>query len=190
VDCVKLAICKLINEHVDLVISGINHGSNLGTDVLYSGTVSAAAEGVILGSPSLAVSLDSERVDADFNFCSRFIRRLITGIMKPDMDKTTLLNVNVPARPQQDIKGVRITRLGVRNYGNLFEERRDPRGNIYYWMGGGIIAEKQEPDSDVLAVEQGYVSVTPIHLDLTDYNLINKYRALPEKTLEFLVKGE
>lgn len=179
VDCVKLAISRLIEEKVDLVVSGINHGPNLGTDVLYSGTVSAAAEGVIMGSPAVAISLDSHDKDLDFEYCANFAKRVITVAMKQGVEPSTLLNINVPALDLADLKGIRITKLGVRNYDNLFEERRDPRGNTYYWLGGGVMKEEQEEDSDVYAAEQGYISITPIHLDLTNYGLIQKYREMP-----------
>ncbi|HWP98290.1 MAG TPA: 5'/3'-nucleotidase SurE [Syntrophomonadaceae bacterium] len=176
VDCVKLAIARLIDEKIDLVVSGINHGPNLGTDVLYSGTVSAAAEGVIMGSPSLAVSLNSYQENMNFDFAAQFTRRVIQAIFHLGMDNRTLLNINIPDLAAQEIKGLRISRLGVRNYDNLFEERLDPRGNTYYWLGGGVIDEEQEPDSDVVSVESGYISLTPIHLDLTNYRLIEEYR--------------
>jgi len=189
VDCVKLALCRLVAEKVDLVISGINHGPNLGTDVLYSGTVSAAAEGVIMGCPAIAVSLNSHRIDLDFSFAAALTRRMVLYLMESGVEKTTLLNINVPVLSKEAIQGVRITKLGVRNYDNLFEERRDPRGNLYYWMGGGVVEEEQEPDSDVLAVEQGYVSITPIHLDLTDYNLIETYRKDAQSLAETLLGG-
>jgi 5'-nucleotidase len=175
VDCVKLALCKLVPD-VDLVVSGINHGPNLGTDVLYSGTVSAATEGVIMGVPSLAVSLNSYEEEMDFEFAARFTRNVIRVAKKRGLEKETLINVNIPALDEKEIKGVRITKLGVRNYDNLFEERRDPRGNTYYWLGGGVVEEEQEAESDVVAVQEGYISITPIHLDLTDYRLINEYR--------------
>lgn len=175
VDCVKMAIARLVNEKIDLVVSGINHGSNLGTDVLYSGTVSAAAEGIIMGSPSLAVSLNSQD-SFDFDFAAKFTRRVVTLLMQQGIEKSTLVNINVPALPEAQIKGVKFTKLGVRNYDNLFEERQDPRGNTYYWMGGGIVQEEQDSESDVFAVDHGFISVTPIHLDLTDYQLISKYR--------------
>jgi 5'-nucleotidase len=184
VDCVKLAISRLIDEDLDLVVSGINHGSNLGTDVLYSGTVSAAAEGLIMGVPAIAVSLTTFDQDADFNFAARFTKKFIKTIMRHGMEPTTLINLNIPAISAGNIKGIRITRLGVRNYDNLFDERQDPHGNYYYWMGGGVREEEQEKDSDVLAIEEGYISVTPIHLDLTDYKLIEKYRVLFKKYLD------
>ncbi|MGS0744558.1 5'/3'-nucleotidase SurE [Syntrophomonas erecta subsp. sporosyntropha] len=176
VDCVKLAISGLIKEKIDLVVSGINHGPNLGTDVLYSGTVSAAAEGVIMGCPSIAVSLDSYDIDMDFSFAARFTRDTVRIVMEKGITPTTLLNINIPSLDRDEIKGTRITRLGVRNYDNLFEKRQDPRGNTYYWLGGGVVEEEQDPGSDVTAVNEGFISVTPIHLDLTDYRLIQKYR--------------
>ncbi len=175
VDCVKLAISRLLKEKIDMVISGVNHGPNLGTDVLYSGTVSAAAEGVIMGSPSMAVSLDSYNENMNFEFAAQFTRRVVEEVMKFKIDPKTLLNVNIPDLKPKDIKGIRVTRLGVRNYDNLFEERQDPRGNTYYWLGGGVVEEEQEPDSDVVAVKSGFVSFTPIRLDLTDYGLIGAF---------------
>ncbi|MGI5912917.1 MAG: 5'/3'-nucleotidase SurE [Syntrophomonadaceae bacterium] len=175
VDCVKLALNKLLPSSIDLVISGINHGPNLGTDVLYSGTVSAAAEGVILGVPAIAVSLNSYQDDADFNFSARFTRNVIRVARYRGLEKKILINVNIPALPQKDIKGIKVTKLGVRNYDNLFDERQDPRGNTYYWLGGGVVKEDQEPDSDVFAIQEGYISITPIHLDLTEYSLIDDY---------------
>lgn len=176
VDCVKLALNRLVKDRIDLVVSGINHGPNLGTDVLYSGTVSAAAEGVLLGIPSLAVSLNSWNQDVDFSYAARFTAAVVQTLEKHGWEKETLINVNIPALPPREIKGIRITRLGVRNYHNMFDERQDPRGNTYYWMGGGVVDQEQDPESDVVAVEQGYVSVTPIHLDLTDYRLMEEYR--------------
>jgi 5'-nucleotidase len=190
VDCVKLAISRLIDEKIDLVVSGINHGSNLGTDVLYSGTVSAAAEGVIMGSPSIAVSLNSFQDNVDFNFSAQFTRRLISEMMKREMDKNVLLNINVPVLPSEEVRGIKISKLGARNYDNLFEERHDPRGNIYYWLGGGVLKEEQHEDSDVYAVEQGYISITPIHLDLTDYALMKKYQKISSTYFETLIRND
>ena len=187
VDCVKLAIGKLIDEKIDLVVSGINHGSNLGTDVLYSGTVSAAAEGVIMGVPAIAVSLNSYRKDIDFSFSARFTRSVISIVMKQGIAQTTLLNINIPFIAPEEVNGIRITRLGIRNYDNLFEERRDPRGNTYYWLGGGVLEEEQHEDSDVHAVNQGYISITPIHLDLTDYDLIDKYLNLSTENINTML---
>lgn len=178
VDCVKMAIARLIDEKIDLVVSGINHGPNLGTDVLYSGTVSAAAEGVIMGCPSMAISLNSNQGENDFTFAAGFAKRMADLLFRQGIDQNTLINVNIPDLPKEDIKGIRVTQLGARNYDNLFEERKDPRGNTYYWMGGGVLEEEQHEESDVTAVNLGYISVTPINLDLTDYQLIQKYRTI------------
>lgn len=178
VDCVKIAIARLIEEKIDLVISGINHGSNLGSDVLYSGTVSAAAEAIIMGCPSLAISLNSDQRESDFGFAAQLTRQLVTALMYWGIEPKTLVNINIPAVERSQIKGIKICKLGLRNYDNLFEERQDPRGNTYYWLGGGLLQEEQDQDSDVYAVEHGYVSVTPINLDLTNYPLINRYKKL------------
>lgn len=190
VDCVKLAIARLLDEKMDLVVSGINHGPNLGTDVLYSGTVSAAAEGVLMGSPSMAVSLNSYADDMDFEFAAQFTGRVACYIHRVGLDAKTLFNINIPAVLPRDIKGIRFCRLGARNYDNLFEERQDPRGNTYYWLGGGVVEEEQEPDSDVVAVKSGYISVTPIHLDLTDYRLIKRFSKAYHEVNKLLKPGE
>jgi len=190
VDCVKLALSRLIAEKVDIVVSGVNHGPNLGTDVLYSGTVSAAAEGVILGVPSIAVSLNDYKAEMDAGFAALFTRNLIRTVTRKGIATTTLVNVNIPPLEPDKIKGIRITRLGVRNYDNRFEERKDPRGNTYYWMGGGVVQEDQEPDSDVMAVEEGYISITPISLDLTDYKLMEEYRQTFARYLDFFSRGD
>lgn len=190
VDCVKLAVSRLAPGPVDLVVSGINHGPNLGTDVLYSGTVSAAAEGVIMGVPAIAVSLNDYQAEIDTDFAALFTRNLIRTVMRQGIDDATLININIPALGPDQIRGIRITRLGTRNYDNLFEERRDPRGNAYYWMGGGVVQETQESDSDVTAVEEGFISITPIHLDLTDYALMEKYQAAFSRYLQFFWRGD
>lgn len=177
-DCVKLGLSALLPEPPDLVVSGINKGANLGWDVLYSGTVSAAMEGVIMGVPSIAVSLSSYEDLEDYAFAARFTRAVCRQLERDGTDKDTIININVPAIPRSEIRGVRVTRLGSRRYDNVFEERKDPRGNTYFWLGGEVIDEDQEPDSDVAAVNEGFISVTPIHFDLTDYPLIEKYRRI------------
>jgi len=163
-DCVKLAIQGGICPKPDLVISGINRGPNLGTDVFYSGTVSAAMEGVLLGVPSVAVSLASYEFEdfgpaADFmvDFIDNF-GTLIEG----------LININIPGVPAEKWKGVKITKLGKAVYHNVFELRRDPRGREYFWQGGELQFDPTE-NSDMAALNQNYVSITPMHSDLTDY---------------------
>lgn len=170
-DCVKLAVDALLDEPPAVVVSGINRGENLGTDVLYSGTVSGAIEGCINGLPSLAVSLagDDEQ-DFDFTFAADFTVKVVREILKRGLPKGTLLNINVPSLPQEEIKGVAITRLGQRRYINTVSSRKDPRGRAYYWLAG----EKEEldagPDTDIGAIRRGYISVTPLQLDLTNHD--------------------
>lgn len=162
-DCVKLALEELKIE-ADYVISGINNGSNLGTDVLYSGTVSAAFEGVLQGIPSIAISQCDDA--AYFDTATHFLKHILFKLKTP-LPHDGLLNINVPALSITQVKGIRATRLGVRRIQNEFDKRFDPRGNAYYWMKGTPIYSDVTDDDDHLAIEEGYVSVTPIKFDLT-----------------------
>lgn len=174
-DCVKIAIQALLPIKPDLVVSGINLGSNLGTDILYSGTVSAAVEGVILGVPSVAVSL-TEIKDIDFTYAAQVAKGIISKMLENGLPPNTLLNINVPPGQAKDIKGISITKLGNRQYENTFERRKDPRGRVYYWLGGDIIDVDNDPDSDIATVESGRISVSPVHFDLTNYHIMNKLK--------------
>ncbi len=179
-DCVKLAIEDLLADPPDLVVSGINQGPNLGTDVLYSGTVSAAIEGAINGFPSIAVSLASYCYQ-DFSPAGAFIREFIPFLLRADLPRNTLLNVNVPGTERP--LGVKITRLGNRRYVNIFEKRVDPRGRIYYWVAGEPLEAQEDPsgtETDVEAVKNNYISITPLQLDLTDYAAIEQLRFLAD----------
>lgn len=172
-DCVKVALeSLLIDDCPDIIVSGINQGSNLGTDVLYSGTVSAAIEGALHGLPALAMSLDSWQV-FDFTPAAKTARRIVETMIAKQLPPNTLLNVNVPALPENQLKGMKITKLGVRSYENTFERRLDPRGRTYYWMSGHVSESDNDPDSDIIAVKNGNISVTPIHFDLTNYGIMN-----------------
>lgn len=166
-DCVKLALESLVPEIPDLVIAGINCGPNLGTDVLYSGTVASAMEGLINGIPSLAVSL-ATRHTPNYSLAARFTRQLLPLILENGLPTGTLLNVNVPGC---DPRGYRITRLGTLRYVNAIDKRTDPRGRDYFWMAGRPeVVGQTSPDTDIAAVQDGYISVTPIKVDLTDYD--------------------
>lgn len=171
-DCVKIAIQALLPVKPDLVVSGINAGSNLGTDVLYSGTVSAAVEGAILGLPAVAVSLN-QHVKPDFSYAASVTKTIIQKMLQKGLPPNTLLNINVPAGTAGDMRGIAITKLGNRQYENTFERREDPRGRVYYWMGGNVVNVENDPDSDVAAIEKGYVSVSPVHFDLTSYDIMH-----------------
>ena len=177
-DCVKLAIEYLMPRKPDLVISGINRGANLGTDVLYSGTVSAAIEATILGIPAFAVSLTAFD-NPDFRFAANFLLRLIKKMRGHTLPQKTLLNINVPAVSRRQIAGVAITHLGLRQYRNAFHKRIDPRGRSYFWMAGELDeAGEEEKGSDVNAVKNGFVSITPVHFDLTNYKLIQELQKI------------
>ena len=167
-DCVKLAVEAILDSKPDMVISGINRGSNLGTDVLYSGTVSAAVEGLILGIPSVAVSLTGNGDGKAFRYAGQLISQMIPRLLTGNIEADTLINVNVPFKID-DIKGVKVTCLGTRRYQNAFEKRTDPRGMHYYWMAGELVDDEFEGDScDTRAVREGYISITPIHFQLTN----------------------
>jgi 5'-nucleotidase len=172
-DSAKLAIEALLPRRPDLVVSGINRGANLGTDLFYSGTVAAAMEGPILGIPAIASSLDSW-VSHEFEAAADFTAELALRVLKEGVPEGTLLNVNVPDRPKAEIKGVQITRMGRRLYRDQWDRRVDPRGRTYYWLAGEIAELVNEPDSDVTAVEAGFISVTPVHLDLTRYDQVSR----------------
>lgn len=169
VDCVYIGILKLAPRRPSLVISGINKGFNLGSDVFYSGTVAAAVEGALRGVPSLAVSID--RGDADIDTGVGFAAALARQMLAAELPARTLFNVNLPARPQQQY---RWTHLGRREYRDDVDERLDPRGKRYFWIGGGAVQSAQQPGSDCHAVEQGIISVTPLQLDLTAHALIEQ----------------
>ena len=165
-DCVNLGILGMLPVQPELVVSGINAGSNLGDDVTYSGTVSAAMEGTLLGVPAMAVSLVEGSRVADYRPAARAAVRLARLLLRDRDRGSTLLNVNVPrGRP----RGLRVTRLGRRVYSEKVVEQRDPRGEVYYWIGAGPPAWETGEDTDFAAVHGGYVSVTPLHLDLTSY---------------------
>src|SRR5688500_488695 len=166
-DCVVIAAHGLLDRPPDLVASGVNRGPNLGDDVFYSGTVAAAIEGALQGLPALAFSLVASGL-ADFTYACQFARRLVGTVIEKGLPPKSVLNVNLPALPAAEIRGVRVTRLGKRVYQDTLIERTDPRGRAYYWIGGDAPIWEPEPESDFLAVHEGYVSVTPLHLDLTD----------------------
>jgi len=167
-DCINLAINGILQERPRLVISGINRGANLGDDITYSGTVSAAMEATLLGVPAIAVSLVADD-EFDFAPAAAFTQRLATAVLGDHLPPDTLLNVNVPGLPAEQIKGFALTRQGKRRYGDAIVEKVDPRGKKYYWIGAGPFDFVGGEGTDFSAVQQGLISVTPLHLDLTNY---------------------
>jgi 5'-nucleotidase len=175
-DCVILAVGELLDERPDYVFSGINHGPNLGDDVLYSGTVAGAMEATILGIPAVAVSYtgrDPEAIEAWTPAVSGLLGQILSRRPFP---KDTLLNINLPPVDPSDLKGVRVTRLGRRVYEGSIMRAQDPSGKEYYWIGGGQTKWWGELDSDFRAIEDGFISVTPLHLDLTNFGLLQGIR--------------
>jgi 5'-nucleotidase len=170
-DSVKLAVKALLREKPDLLVSGVNHGANTAISIIYSGTVSAATEGTILGIPSIAISLTTYG-PPDFRYAAKFARRLALVVAKKGLPEGTLLNVNVPPVPEKEIRGVVVTRQGKAIWNDAFEIRRDPPNKEYYWLTGALEDSDEGIDFDQSAVRNNYISVTPIHYDLTDYALI------------------
>ncbi|MDY6897832.1 MAG: 5'/3'-nucleotidase SurE [Cyanobacteriota bacterium] len=174
-DCVKLALWALLDSPPELVLSGINQGANLGTEILYSGTVSAAMEGLIEGIPSIAFSLTSY-TSKDFSGAANFAKILVEQLAQKPLPSAILLNVNIPAIETSQIKGVKFTRQGVRRYVDVFDKRIDPRGKTYYWLTGEILEDVEPPASfnlpenipiDVRVINDNYISITPLHYNLT-----------------------
>jgi 5'-nucleotidase len=174
-DCVNLAINGILEERPDVVVAGINKGPNLGDDITYSGTVSVAMEGTLLGVPSVAVSITAKR-DFHFKTAADFAKRLVRFVLKNGLPSDTLLNVNVPNVVPGEIKGYRITKQGKRVYGDAVVEKIDPRGRKYYWIGGGDLGFVHSKDSDFQAISEGYASVTPIHLNLTNHSALREIK--------------
>ncbi|RPI92308.1 MAG: 5'/3'-nucleotidase SurE [Chloroflexi bacterium] len=174
-DCVSLATLGYFKEPIDLVVSGINAGANLGHDVTYSGTVTAAMEAVIAGVPGVAVSLetmDSHIGEIDYGPAARAAGRVVRQVIENDLSHEILFNVNVPFLPEDKIRGFRLTWQGLRVYHSRLDKRSDPRGTPYYWIGGDAPTGVPEHGTDVGALAEGFVSVTPLQLDLTAYHAL------------------
>lgn len=176
-DCVLLALGTLLDQRPDFVFSGINHGPNMGEDVLYSGTVAAAMEGLSLGIPGVAVSFAGSRtlrqtyLASQVPWLERLVRRVVAVRSFPE---ETLLNVNLPPVHGDEIRGIRVTTLGNRVFSESLSETRDPWGRKMYWIGGGQVSWSGREDSDFRAIEEGFISVTPLHIDLTNYGLLEE----------------
>lgn len=171
-DCINLAVNGILkNNRPDLIVSGINKGENLGDDITYSGTVSAAIEGTLLGIPSIAVSLEG-RADYNYDASRHYSAHIAEYVLQNKLPADILLNVNIPKLNIKEIKGVKITRQGKRIYNDAVVEKTDPRGRQYYWIGGDELDSVDLENSDIDALNNGFVSITPIKLDLTDYDFI------------------
>jgi 5'-nucleotidase len=177
-DCATLGALEAMGGDVDIVVSGINHGPNLGWDVHYSGTVSAAIEATIMGHPAFAISVASFDRDIHWDTAANFAARLVPWLKSNPQPANIVFNVNVPNLPESEINGVLVTTQGPRQYVDRVEKRIDPLGRPYYWLGGSLADEAKGADvgTDVRAIADGYISITPIHLDMTAYALIPDLR--------------
>jgi len=173
-DCVKLAIRNLVSRKPDVVISGINHGMNTAINTIYSGTVSAATEASILEVPSFAVSLGTFKDNPDFSFAAKFSAQFVPLFVKKKLPQGTLLNINIPAVPESEIKGVKVTKLNNSYWDDVFEARRDPQNKLYYWLTGKYIIGNDDNIYDDVAIKNNLVSITPIHYDLTNHEFFSE----------------
>jgi len=172
-DCVHVAVTGLLPEMPDMVVSGINEGSNLSDDVLYSGTVAAATEGRFLGLPSIAISLEGPKC-LHYDTAAQVAKMLVLNLNKDPLPRDTILNVNVPDLPLSEIRGFQVTRLGTRHVAEPTIQTKDPRGRKIFWIGQPGPEEDAGPGTDFYAVNMGYVSITPLHLDLTHYKVFDQ----------------
>lgn len=175
-DCVILAVAALLEARPSFCFSGINHGPNMGEDVLYSGTVAAAMEATVLGIPAVSLSYVGDRVKQIPRWIPFLTELLGSIVARPDFPNDTLLNINIPAIDPVEVKGVRITHLGKRRFSDSVTRATDPSGKAYYWIGGGVTEWAGDAESDYQAVTEGFVSVTPLHLDLTNYRQLEEIR--------------
>lgn len=181
-DCVKIAVQELLRHRPDIILSGINLGANVGVNILYSGTVSAATEGAFLGVPSAAISL-ATRKEPDFAFAARFSKEVVRFIVKNGLKEGSALNVNIPAVPPDKITGVCFARQGTSRFEERFERRNDPRGNVYYWLSGEKFIENGKPDNDSTALKENKITITPIQYDLTCEKELMRLKTLPLPSL-------
>lgn len=174
-DCVKIGIRNLMTEPPDLMVSGINHGSNAAINIIYSGTVSAAREAAIMDVPSIAISVTSHSV-RDFSFAAKVAKMLALEVNKRGLPKGTMLNVNVPNLPEEQIAGILVTKQGKSKWDDIYEKRVDPYGRNYYWLTGNLVEVDHSLEYDQAAIRNNFVSVTPIHFDLTDYKTFEEMK--------------
>ncbi len=178
-DCVALALLGVVPQKPDLVVSGMNLGENLGADVTYSGTVAGAMEGAVNGIPAISVSVQTFDPKADFATAAKIASGIAERVLRFGLPPGTFLNVNIPYLPMDEIKGVQITRLGRRIYRDLLVKRVDPRGRPYYWIGGDKPSGIPEDGTDIGALENGFVSITPLRMDMTDYRFMEELERWP-----------
>jgi 5'/3'-nucleotidase len=185
-DCVKMGVRNIMKEAPDLVVSVINHGSNTAINIIYSGTVSAAREAAIMDIPSIAISVTNHAAK-EFSFAAKIAKKLALEIAGKDLPVGTLLNVNVPDVPEEQISGIHLTKQGKSKWDDIYEQRTDPYGRNYYWLTGNLLEVDTEIETDQAAIKNNYISITPIHFDLTDYET---YERMKKWKIEGLLNGK
>ena len=185
-DCVKIGIRNIMDVPPDLVVSGINNGSNTAINIIYSGTVSAAREAAIMDVPSMALSVTNHAV-TDFRFAAKIAKLLVLEFTGKEIPLGTLLNVNIPDVPEKDIAGILLTKQGKSKWDDVYEHRVDPQGRDYFWLTGNLMEVDKTMDTDQIAIKNNYVSVSPIHFDLTDYETFTKMKTW---NIERLLNGK
>jgi len=177
-DCVKIALSGLVKKKPDFVVSGINHGQNTAVNILYSGTVSAATEGYLSGIKSLAFSLASHDYDADFSIAKKFAKRIVQDLIASKYDENYLLNVNIPYTNEREIKGIKIVQHSDTVWKDKYEKRKDPFNREYYWFAGEYNIINSDPNTDDKALQDNYVTITPLQFQITDFDKIDKIKFL------------
>ncbi|MCX6153940.1 MAG: 5'/3'-nucleotidase SurE [Candidatus Kapabacteria bacterium] len=177
-DCVKIGLSTILDKKPDLLVSGINHGQNTSINVLYSGTVSAATEGALVGINSLAISLDSHSHNVDCSVAALITQEIVKKLTINQLPKGTLLNINIPNLPQNQIKGIKIASISKNIWADSYEKRSDPFGREYYWFCGDFSNDDNSEGSDFVALQRGWVTVSPIKYEFTDYGLLDKLKFL------------
>jgi len=173
-DCVKMASNEILNRKPDLCVSGINHGSNASLNVIYSGTMSAAVEAGIEGVPAIGFSLLDYNWDANFDACKEYVRKIVLNVLDNNLPEGIVLNVNIPNLKKEDIKGIKVCRQAHGNWKEDFDKRVSPQGEDYYWLTGKFVNLDQGEDTDLWALENGYISLVPVQFDLTAHHYIQK----------------
>ena len=176
-DCVKIGVQEILQQKPDMILSGINLGSNVGINLLYSGTVSAATEGAFLGIPSVAISLNTKN-NPDFGFAAKFSRRMIQFVKENGLKEGTALNVNIPAIPEDQIEGISVTTQDLVRHRDRYEKRNDPRGNVYYWLASETPVEESISNTDLKALMGNWITITPISFDLTDLKEVERLASI------------
>ncbi len=179
-DCMKWALYSLLDEKPDIVLSGINHGRNTGINVMYSGTVAAAVEGFLLGIPSFAISLSSHDTEKETKTAAEYAFNIVKNILDKKLQDNLFLNINIPSIPSEEIKGIKVTKVASSFWDDEYEKRVDPFGRTYYWFNGSYVYDEMDTDTDDVAIDNGYIAITPLQYSFTNMEQMDKIKILEE----------